>query len=407
MHALIQLKENHIMKIKYFLIPVLAMFLVTSCKKKKKEDSSENNVSAKKAVAKKPVVKKPAVKKPVVKKPVVKKPAVKTPATPGSITTIAKTAPLNDIGLPPVALAINFQKILTSPLLKGMLDKNKANLVKGLETRDFSTVMKCMNYDASKLYDIVNNIYVFANVETKSAAILVKIKLDAFKMVECIGKNKKLFKTVKFDGKPAIYNNEDKGTSVAINKDTILVTSGPEYAAKIKIGKTDIGKGDVAKYFTLAGSENVKIMVRSLAIQKLVPPGTPLVGGIAKVDTDGVIGFAPGFTAKFGINVFDAKKATQIAGFVKMLLSGPAVTKNISKYGIDPALIKGLVISAKGTVISMDVTVSAADVAKLVATMEKNRPAKGKVGDVKPVKVAPKAVKGKVAPKKIIKKLKK
>ncbi len=381
------------MKIRYLIIATLALALATGCKKKKKEETSaptKDTMAAKKVKdAKTPAKPGKDMKAPVNKAPV-KKPVAK-PTTP---TAALKGAPLGEIGVPQIAIAINFKKVLANDIVKDLMAKNKDAVSTGMESKHFDKVMACMGSKAKKPTDILEELYAFGDNGEKKAVVVMKVSVDTAKFVECTAKEGKDAKKAKFAGKDAIQTKKGL-TFIPVGKNLILGAMG-EYLTKIKPGEGVVGKGDVASYFK--GEGCVRFMVNDIPTDKMGAEAKAMIGTIKSVSAKGSLGMPDAFKANVAVDVKDAGAAGRIVGFVKPLLSTPKVVETLKGMGLDPKLLNALTIANAGSMINVAVNLPKDDVKKIIGILEAMKGGKAggmkKAGDKKaPKKAAKKAKK--------------
>ncbi|MBU1238512.1 hypothetical protein KKF84_00405 [Myxococcota bacterium] len=387
------------MKIRYLIIATLALSLAVGCKKKKKDETSaptKDTMAAKKVVDTMGAKKVDMGTKPDVKKPDVKKPDVKKPVAP--VATMKGVA-LGEIGVPQIAVYINFKKLLANDIIKGLMAKNKDAVSTGMETKSFDKVMACMGNKAKKPTDIMEELYAFGDNGEKKGVVILKVNVDTTKFVACTTKEGKDTKKAKFGGKDAVMTK--KGfTFVSIGKNMILGAMG-DYLTKIKPGEGVIGKGDVASYFT--GEGCVRFMANDIPTSKMGQEAKMLIGTIKDISAKGSVGMPDAFKADVDIDVKDAGAAGRIVGFIKPLLTTPKVVETIKGIGLDPKLLNSLTISNAGALIKIAINLPKEDLKKIIGALEAMKGKKGPAAK----KVDAKAKKAGAKVKKVAKKAKK
>ena len=357
------------MKTKYLILPILALFIITGCKKKKK-DENKKQAEAKKNIAMK-VVKKDNKTKPVKKvKPAITK-KVNVKSVPPS-TKLAKIKPLSDIGTPSIAGMINLTKMLASPLGKSLLAKNQVKLNAGMD--DFKKTMACVGSKAKNPTEIFKVIYFFANISKNNYAVVADLSVDAVKLIPCILKTSKKAQKAKFSGKDAIMTKTGE-IMVDLNKTSILIVKGDDYKKKIKLGASSVGKGEVASYFSNQGNGCVKFMIRNFVSPDL-KKAEVMLGKIKSVAADGTISFMKGVATDILVDVQNPKAAKQIERFVNGWLASPAAALKLKQVGLNKDILNNLTLKATGGSVIIKASADTKTIEKVIDIMEKQKKSK-------------------------------
>ncbi|MBN2722733.1 MAG: hypothetical protein JXR95_01545 [Deltaproteobacteria bacterium] len=365
------------MKTRFFALALSMVFVIAGCGKKEDKNATAGQDKTKAAKVEKGKVAKKNNKK-VDKKNVKKddKKVVKgvVAKTDGSIK-LSTVKPL-EIGTPAFAVHMSVEHMAKSPLFADLTDNGES--IKMDFGGDFKKIAECLGSKAAKAYEMMTTVSVIGMSESEMAIIL-GMKPEAKKFIECAAKVSKDMKKITFQKKDA-YQVNDKDdpkkvlTIVAADKNAILIFIGNMISSKIKIGEGQIGKGNVAAYFEgYKAVSCIKAIVRDIPI----PPGngvTKLIPGLKSVSADVAMGMPEGFIFNTVVDLKDPQAAKGTVGFANMFLNGPQAKAKLTEMGIDASILKALKLTDSGSLVSASVKL---DKAATKSLFEKLKALKG------------------------------
>lgn len=328
---------------------IFAFSFLTSCKKKEDKKTSVDNAMAVDMAEPKP--EEPMKEEP--KKPEPQPVPAAESVTPPTITQFA------ELGVPKVAVYVNFAKMVESPLFKemGLVDKMNVSFFSDMKDKEkLEKMATCLGIDIKNPTHLFSKAVVFSDgTETNILAIL-DLPVETEKMMGCvkeIAKKDIKFEEVTIGGAKGtkVIKDKQEVTVVSVDKNKALMVVGEQkdFVAKLKIGEGNIGKGDVDGYFP-GGPHCVKVVVRNLDVTKMASKMMP---NVKTIDLDAMVGLMNGLNVDVKIDTKDAKAAETISSLMTVGKNHPELKKNLKNMGLNENLIDKVNIAAKDTVVTV------------------------------------------------------